>query len=286
MAKRKDPEFWESAKLNNRTYQQYYNRLVELAINMFEWKNVPASVDVRYLELALFAKGQAVFFQDEVLGFLGLDCMIGGNLDVYRIPILRTAYATNGYNKQLSRDDSVIIFNNYTHTNSLLDVEMYARRLYEIERAIDVNVKGQKTPKVISCSENQRLVLKNLYMQYDGNQPFIFGDKNLDVGGLKTIDTTSPFVADKLQILKRQIWNEALTYLGIESSNTEKKERLVTDEVLSNLGAVEAQRFTRLNARRDAVKKINEMFGLDIQVDFREMKSSLNYEEMEVEEIE
>lgn len=286
-------EKWESALLNNRTYLQYYNRLLELAINMYEWKNLPPSIDERFLELTLFSDGMAVYFRDEILGDLCLQCMIGGNLDVYRIPIRRTAYATNGYQAELDNTNSVIIFNNYTHTNSMLDVEMYARRLYEIERTIDVNVKAQKTPLVIRATENQRLTLKNMYMQYDGNEPFIFGDKNLDMDGIKVLKTDAPYVADKLNILKRQIWNEALTYLGIENSNTEKKERLVSDEVTTNLGGVEAQRFCRLNARRQAAKTINEMFGLNISVDFRQETQTVTRtengnetEETEVEEYE
>lgn len=279
-------EKWESALFNNRTYLQYYNRLLELAINMYEWKNLPDTIDERFLELTLFSDGMAVFFRDDILGDLCLQCMIGGNLDVYRIPIERTAYATNGYQMHLNNTNSVIIFNNYTHTNSMLDVEMYARRLYEIERTIDVNVKAQKTPVLIRATENQRLTLKNLYMQYDGNEPFIFGDKNLDMDGIKALKTDAPYVADKLNILKRQIWNEALTYLGIENSNTEKKERLVSDEVTTNLGGVEAQRFCRLNARRQAANQINKMFGLNIQVDFRQDKQTVDNEEKEVEEIE
>ena len=260
---------WESASLNSRTYMQYYNRLLELAINMYEWKNLPDTIDERFLELTLFSDGMAVYFRDEVLGDLCLQTMIGGNLDVYRIPMERTAYAANGYQVQLNPSNSVIIFNNYTHTNSTLDIEMYARRLYEIERTIDVNVKAQKTPMLIKGSEAQRLTLMNLYMQYDGNEPFIFGDNNLNIDGLQVLMTNAPYVADKLNILKRQIWNEALTYLGIENSNTEKKERLVSDEVTTNLGGVEAQRFCRLNARRQAAKAINKMFGLNITVDFR-----------------
>lgn len=277
-------EKWESASLNNRTYLQYYNRLLELAINMYEWKNLPDTVDERFLELTLFSDGMAVFFRDEILGELCLQCMISGELDVYRIPIDRTAYATNGYQMRLTNQNSVIIFNNYTHTNSMLDVEMYARRLYEIERTIDVNVKAQKTPLIVRATENQRLTMKNLYMQYDGNEPFIFGDNNLDMDAIKVLPTTAPYVADKLNILKRQIWNEALTYLGIENSNTEKKERLVSDEVNSNLGGVAAQRFCRLNARRKAADQINKMFGLNIEVDFREEVKEMFKEDNETEE--
>jgi hypothetical protein len=267
---RKPASKTESAILNNKTYMQYYNRLTELAISMFEWKNIPDTIDARFLELSLYSDGMAVFFKDEDLGELALQVMISGDLDVYRVPIKREAFATNGYHRMLDNTDSVIIFNNYLRTNSMLDVEMYARRLYEIERTIDVNVKQQKTPKLILCSENQRLVMKNLYMQYDGNEPYIFGDKALDMNGVKVFDTNAPYVGDKLNQLKREIFNEALTYLGISNVNIQKKERLLSDEVTRNMGSVEAQKYTRLNARKDACKKINKMFGLEIDVEYRE----------------
>lgn len=260
---------WQSAELNNKTYSDYYNRLMELALNVFEWENLPPSVDERFIELTLYEMGYCLYFNDEIIGNLALTCTIGGQLDVYRIPLLRRAYAVNGYNKMCSAKDSVLIFNNYLHTPTQLTIELFARRLYEIERAIDINVKAQKTPTLILSSEQQRLTMKNLYMQYDGNEPFIFGDKNLDIDGIKSLKTDAPFVADKLEILKHQVWNEALTFCGIENSNQDKKERLVSDEVGSNYGNIEAQRNVMLNARKQAVKKINSMFGTKIDVHFR-----------------
>lgn len=255
---------------NQRTYLQYVNRLTELSISMFEWKNLPNTIDARFLELALFNDGMAVFFKDEVMGYLGLQVMIGGALNVYRIPITRTAFAQNGYRMKLDSSNSVIIFNNMLHTNSILDVQEMSKRLYEIQRTIDVNVIQQKTPKIITCTENQRLVMKNLYAQYMGNEPFIFGDKNLDLSGIKTLDTTSPYVANKLYELKTQYWNEALTYLGISNVNTVKKERMITDEVQRNLGGTIASRYSRLFMRQQACEEINRMFGLNISVDYRE----------------
>lgn len=255
---------------NQRTYLQYVNRLTELSISMFDWQNLPNTIDARFLELALFNDGMAVFFKDEVMGYLGLQVMIGGALDVYRIPITRTAFAQNGYQMKLDQSNSVIIFNNMLHTNSILDVQEMSKRLYEIQRTIDINVIQQKTPKIITCTENQRLVMKNLYAQYMGNEPFIFGDKNLDLSGIKTFDTTSPYVADKLYDLKTQYWNEALTYLGISNVNTVKKERMITDEVQRNLGGTIASRYSRLFMRQQACEQINKMFGLNISVDYRE----------------
>lgn len=255
---------------NQQTYIQYVNRLTELSISMFDWKNLPDTIDARFLELTLFNDGMAVFFKDEVMGYLGMQVMIDGRLDVYRIPIRRTAFAQNGYQMKLDHNNSVIIFNNMLHTNSILDVQEMSKRLYEIQRTIDVNVIQQKTPKIITCTENQRLVMKNLYAQYMGNEPFIFGDKNLDLSGIKTFDTTSPYVADKLYDLKTQYWNEALTYLGISNVNTVKKERMITDEVQRNLGGTIASRYSRLFMRQQACEQINRMFGLNISVDYRE----------------
>lgn len=273
MGKRKqhsNKNFWESSYMNNRTYMQYYNRLTELSISMFDWKNLPDTIDPRFLELTLFSDGMCVFFRDETLGDLALQCMISGQLDVYRIPINRVAYATNGYRRNLDNTNSVIIFNNMLHTNSMLDVEMFSRRLYNLDRAIDVNANAQKTPVLIQCEENQRLTMKNLYEQYDGNQPFIFGDKALNTNALKVLKTDAPYVGDKLYELKTQIWNEALTYLGISNTNIMKKERMITDEVQRNQGGVIASRYSRLDSRKQACKKINEMFGLNIDVEYRE----------------
>lgn len=267
---RKDRQFLESAGLNNGTFRQYYNRLVELAISMFEWKNLPDTVDPRFLELCLFTDGQAVFFKDDDLGYLALQNAMNGGFNVYRIPVNRRAYSVNGYNRELTEKDSVIIFNNYLHTSSKLDATMFAKRLYNLDRAIDVNANAQKTPVLIKCDETQRLTMLNLYKQFDGNTPFIFADKSLNTNAVQVLTTEAPYVADKLYQLKTQIWNEALTYLGISNINVQKKERLITDEVTRNQGGTIASRYSRLNARRDACKQINKMFGLEIWCDYRE----------------
>lgn len=266
---RKSRAFWESASKNNATYIQYYNRLTELSISMFEWKNLPDSVDPRFMELALFSDGMAVFFEDEVLGFLALQTTIAGRLNVYRIPTQRRAYAVNGYNRNLDEKNSVIIFNNLLHTPSMLDVRMFAERLANLDRVIDVNANAQKTPILILCDEAQRLTMENLYMKYDGNMPVIFGDKDLYTKGVSVLQTGATYVSDKIYQLKTDIWNEALTYLGISNIAVTKKERLISDEVQRNQGGVIASRYSRLEARRQACSQINKMFGLDIWVDYR-----------------
>ena len=112
--------------------------------------------------------------------------------------------------------------------------------------------------------------MKNLYKEYDGNAPVIWGTKALNTEGFKVLKTEAPYVADKIYQLKTQIWNEALTYLGIANLNIQKKERLVSDEVTRNMGGTIASRHSRLEARRQACKQINKMFNLNIDVDYRQ----------------
>lgn len=260
----------ESAYNNKQGYIEYFNLIKEIAISMFEWKNLPDTCDERFLELSLFGTGMAVFFEDEEIGPLALRCMIGGKLNVYNIPIERTAYASNGYNKLLDDKNSVIIWNNLIHTPTVSLVERYAQMLWQLDETIRVNVNAQKTPIIISCDETQRLTLKNLYMQYEGNVPVIYGDKNLSANSLKVLQTGAPYVAEQLNDLKVSRWNEIMTYLGVSNVSYQKKERLISDEVVRSQGSVIANRYGRLNARRQAAEQINEMFGLNIEVNYRQ----------------
>lgn len=270
MARRKT-NFWESAVMNNATYIQYYNRLIELSIAMFDWTGLPDTIDPRFLELTLFKYGQAVFFEDEVMGYLALTNAVQGGFDVYGYPVASRAYSPyNNYQKNLTLDDSVIIYNNYLRTPSSLDVEVFAKRLYNLDRVIDVNANAQKTPVLIKCAETQRLTMKNLYKEFDGNSPVIFGDNGLNDANFTVLSTEAPYVADRIYQLKTQIWNEALTYLGISNINVQKKERLITDEVSRNMGGVIASRYSRLNARQNACAKINKMFGLNVWCEYRD----------------
>ena len=274
-----DYQFWESANANAIAEQYYLSRLSELAMSMFKWKNLPDTVDSRFLEYTLFYEGAVVFFKDENLsnkqlaeegGYLALQVVLGGDLNVYRIPNNRKAYAVNGYNNQLDQNNSVIIWNNMIRLPEYGRMMFYANKLYQIDRAIDVNVKGQRFPIAILCDETQRMTMKQVYKQYDGNEPFIFGDKNLDLSGIQVVNTGSPYVADKLQQLKNNIWSEAMMCLGIPNSPSEKKERLVANEAKVSQGGTLASRSSRLEMRKMACAEINKMFGLDIDVEYNQ----------------
>lgn len=262
--------FPESVVDNTLTYMDYYRRILELSISMFEWKNLPETMDSRFLETCLFEKGNILlYFDEELEQFLSLPSIIGGQLDIYNIPTIRIAYANNGYRYECNKSNSVIVFNNMLLGTCKTDILAYAKRLFEIDRTIDVNIKAQKTPVLISCAEEERLSMLNLYQKYDGNAPVIFGDTSLMNDSLKVLSTQAPYLADKLYLLKQNIWNEALTYLGIPNVAMQKKERMITDEVSRGMGGTLASRNSRLMMRQKACKEFNDMFNQNISCEYR-----------------
>lgn len=271
----------ENDYLNDQTYLSYMWRLYDLAVSVFEWKNLPKGINARMIERWLLANGMCLFVYDEAIkndpeqrspeGYAMLRMTMTGGFDIYNIPKERQAYTVDPKHSTMHFDitNSVICFNDNLGTPTFLQLDLYAKMLWQLERSMYVNVAQQKTPRIVKCTEKQRMSLQNLFAQVEGFMPTVWADKDLDLTGVEVLDTASPFVADKLQIVKHQIWNEALTYLGIENTNTDKKERMVSDEVLNNMGDVEAQRFTRLNSRKQFCEEVNEMFGLDIDCEFR-----------------
>lgn len=256
------------------TYDQYVNLFREIAISSIRWVNMPDSIDKRFLEFGLFRKGFMLYFKDEAMGDLCLRATLGGNFDVYDIPIDRVAYASNGYQNNLQRWNSVIIWDNLSHWTNNNPLLIYAKRLSEIDRTIDINVKAQKTPILIRATEEQRLSMLNAYEEYDGSKPVIFADKGFmqgDENTMKAYTTLAPFVANDLYQLKVNIWNEALTYLGISNISVQKKERMIKDEVNRLQGGVFANRNSRIFARQQACEEINKMFGTEIWCEFADL---------------
>ena len=244
---------------NQRTYDYYFQRLTNIALSVFEWKNLPLTVDPRWLELSIFRNGMCLFFEDPVMGYVAMPCAIGGKLDVYNIPTIRRAYAANGYNAIRDNTNSVIIYHNYLHDVPVWDLEMFATRLADYQRTIDVNVAAQKTAVAILVDDNEVKTWKDAYISWAGNVPMIMGNKAMNPNALTVLKTDAPFVADNIQEMLVQVWNDAMSYLGVSNVNVTKKERLITDEVQRNMGGVLASRYSPLEMRRDAAKHINEI---------------------------
>jgi len=259
-------QFEEAAALNMAVFSDYYKRLRLLALSLFEWENLPESMNERFLEQCLYWYGKAAIVSDENLGIINTKCTPSESLNIYGEATEYHCYST-GYDADFPLDDMVYVRNNLEALPTDATIQLFAQRLYEAERTIDVNIKAQKTPVIILCDEKQRLTMKNIYMKYDGNEPVIYGKKGLDIDDIKVLRTDAPFVADKLEEYKRNVWSEALSFLGINNVMTEKKERLLTGEVDANNQMIDLSAQTMLLTRELAAEKFNRLWpGRDISV--------------------
>ena len=268
----KDMKFLDSALMNSQTYFDYVERFKKICLSMFEWVNLPESMNARYLEECLYYKGQASLLKDELYGFINTQCTSNGYLNIYGLPTSLNCYSYQ-YNSirnlytgldGTEDKDCILVMNNWERIPTASTIELFCERLAEAEMVAMTNIKAQKTPVLIVVDENQRLMMENLYSQYDGNRPFIFGDKNqVGDGVVKSISTGAEFIADKIMEYKKQIWNEALQFLGINTLQTEKKERLITDEASSNNELINLNLQSMLIPRQEACKQFNKLFGLE-----------------------
>ena len=272
--------------INDRTMVDYCDRLKMLAVSLFTWKNLDKHAGVgasRFLELSLYEEGRGVFIKDEKLGYMALKVNPSDKLNVYNLPSRVTAWSI-GYNKQFDFDNVVYIMNNEIEKPTMEFMELFAYRLYETERTTDINLNAQKTPVLIEGDTKTILTLKNVYMQYSGNIPFIFGNKQFDISNkLNVLKTDAPYIVDKLDVHKHQIFNDALTVLGINNANTDKKERLITNEVESNEQLITYYLNCFYKKRKEACDLINEKFGLDISIELnKDVMDLLNVTENDI----
>lgn len=251
------------------TYNYFMQRLKSIAVSCFDWDGLPATIRQRQLELALVRKGRALFYYDEVAeSFLAMRCVCNGPFDIYDEPIRRRAYANNGYQYEATNLNSVLIWDNYLHEDVWLALSMFAKRLTNIEITKDINLRAQKTPVMILCDDRQRLTMENLFMKIDMGTPVIFGSKNLDLDSVKVLNLEAPYLVDKLQDEKINVLHEAFSFLGVGSMEIIKRERYITSEMQTSQESNVAQRANRLKARVEAARLINEMYGLDISVQY------------------
>ena len=263
--------YFRSMLANTWDYIQYEDMLFNIALSRFEWDGLPDTCDVRHLERALCMNGKAVYLHDDVLAAdLTLKVNISGKFNVYGIPTMRECYGQNGYSVKRTSRNSIIIWNNLSHRPTFPWLTNFAMRLYDLDRTIDVNARPQKTPVLITCDENERLSFENIYSQFDGNRPVIYGSKALNKDNIQVLRTDAPYVSDKIYQLKVNIWNEAMACLGIANLSMQKKERLISSEVDQQMGGTLAQRYSFVQARQEAADQINKMFGTNITVKFRD----------------
>lgn len=258
-----------SAILNNATIQDWFTRLQLIAMNIFEWEGLDDVFGYgasRMVENSLFNYGRACFYKDDKKGYLVLNANPSDTLNVYNLPDKLNIWSI-GYNKNIIFDDCVYIQNNLLEYPTAASLTLFAQRLYETDRTMDVNRFGLKTPVLLEGDEKSMLTLKNIYMQYSGNMPVIFGRKNFNMTEkINSVSTKVEYLLDKLEDHKHDILNDCLTFLGINSANTDKKERMITDEVKSNDDFIRYCLNVFYKPRLDACDRLNKKYGLNIKV--------------------
>lgn len=263
--------FRDAILLNTETYVDYLERMKKICISMFEWQNLPQSMNARFIEMCLFYNGQAALLYDDDYGYINTMAADGGYINIYGLPTEVQCYSYR-YNQRRSLymtdtgaekgEECILVLNNYERIPTCSTIYLFARRLAEAQRTADVNIKAQRTPILITTDQKQLFTLKKMYEEYDGNTPAIFADKNqITPDALKAIKTDAPYIAQHIMDYKREIWNEFLTFMGI-SNLSEKRERMISNEVDSNNELVNLNLQALLIPRKEACKQFNEKYGL------------------------
>lgn len=263
--------FRDAILMNNETYIDYLERMKKICLSMFEWVNLPDTMNARFLEMCLFYNGQAALLYDDEYGYLNTMAADGGYINIYGLPteIQCYSYRFNQRRGLYLHDtgeekgkECILVMNNYERIPTTATVSLFAYRLAEAERTADVNIKSQRTPILITTDQKQYFTLKKTYEQYDGNSPVIFADKNMITpDSLKALKTDSAFICNDIYQYKREIWNEFLTFMGIQNLS-EKRERLITGEVDSNNELLNLNLQALLIPRQEACELFNEKYGL------------------------
>lgn len=258
---------------NNATYDDYLERFTKIATSIFVWKNLPESMDGEYLELCLFLYGEASLLKSRRLGFINTKCATSSYLNIYGLPTqlncfsygfqsLRRVY--NGDNPTSTEyNECIHVLNNRRRIPTVHSIQLFVERLCDAELTASVNINAQKTPWLIVGDAKEMLTLKNLYTQVASNTPVIFGSKDqINLDKIKCIKTDAPFIADKVMQYKKEIWNEALTFLGINNIMVDKRERLITDEANQNNELINLNLQAFLKPRQLACEQFNKKFNL------------------------
>lgn len=255
----------------------WVNYLTSLAISSIEWEGLPASIDARAVEYILLHFGCGALFTESG-GHLFAQAAPADNVNMYYNPNKINLYTPNGdfYTRhcniwvdggEVMPRDAVACFDNMTRSPLVHWIRLYAARLAQFDRVIDVNVGAQRTPWMLRAPEESKGSVKAMQRRLAANDQFIpVNDAADGIIGAEVLQTNAPYVVDKLMADKKKLLDEATTLLGVDNANTEKKERVNTQEVLSNNEQIAVMRQSRMKCREEFCETANVVFGLDLSV--------------------
>lgn len=256
-------------------YETMYMRvLTEFATNRFKWEGLPPEIDKRFLEYELFRHALCVFFYDDrdYDRYFALRGSGAGMWNMYDNPTVFSVIGNTMVNRRLKAGSECIpIWGNTMRVPDWDLVLLWSSKLADIERTIEINLQAMRKPWIIAVDDNERLTMQNVWRQAQEGEPVIFGTDTMTAANLRDKISLLDLKIDKdlvlnLQIAKAKMWNEVMTFLGIDNANQDKRERLVAQEVAANNSQVSAARASALGAREYAAEQINKKYKLDISV--------------------
>ena len=245
----------------------YYYRLYLLKklFGRFKIENIPEGWDEDYMLETLFMSGYFVVCDTEA-GVLPLRCGLTG-INVFEKPT--TAVIANPVLGNFERTidvDCVVcqLQPNFEGVYPLIN--RYATMLAMCDSSISVNLMNTKAAFVFGASnKSQAETLKKMFDKISCGEPAVFMKDGLSEENFFAIPAKQNYIANDVQILKRQIIAEFLTEIGINNTNMDKRERLTDDEVNANDQEVIANIQCWIDNITIGIAKINQMFELNLR---------------------
>lgn len=261
---------------NTAQFNYYLKYLIQYAIAQFDW-NIPNNWDKDYFIYTLYGRGFIAIIKTDRFGVIPQQCSLRG-LNVFYHPT--EALIANpllpGYRAQKIDKECVVIKLQPDYTSIMDKVAFYADMMGLCDEIAQVNLFNSQLSYVMAA-QNKTIAesFKKLYDVIHSGNPAVVVDKELmNSDGSPTWQAFNGevgrnFIVDKIQTVKETIKDQFLTDLGIPNANTQKRERLITDEVTSNRQETAIVSDMWLTHIKEDIDKANKMFGIDISVKWR-----------------
>lgn len=248
---------------NYKTYMMVLDDMIELAENVYTFKNIPDYIDEGYVNQVLLLQGSIAWFYDDVVkSLVALPYSVMNGYDIYNRPKEIMARARNGrYYRKLKQGEFVIMYDNNRRMSMLWKIKQRAERISMCIRTEDINIFHQRTPRMWKTSKDKESTVKGMITNIDSMQENVVAYDSVDIEDLQGVLAPAPYVTDKLDEHLEKEWQSFYRLIGITSVAIEKRERLITDEVNQSQGGTVASRFNRYTPRLKAVEQINKKFG-------------------------
>lgn len=262
---------------NSALVHYYIRYLFQKLVSVFDFEGLPETWAKNYFQYVLFGEGHICVFDSGRYGVIPQQCGLGG-FNIFYQP--RFALIANPLLPEIKEPEIGVdceILKLQPDYGSPLDiVTTYADLMALCMETAGVNLLNSKLSYVFAAgSKTQAESFKKMYDQIASGQPAAFVDKNLfNEDGSRNWDVffqnlKQNYVAGDILNDMAKIENRFCTAIGIPNSNTEKRERLITDEVQMNNAETVSLVNLWLDTMREDLKRVNEMFSLNISVNYR-----------------